>query len=646
VYYSNFQRECTGGRKNNFYFQYRISVLLIIFVCAAITEPAHAAQAPSMCVQLIGTPSFTQKITTSIYTLNMQTGLLKQDNRPTIVPSALLSPDGKYAAFMQTTIFQKTGLYMASRASNQAVLLHEYDGEEVRSYNALFPFAWSPNGLNLGYITAENGELWLNIANRQTGKTRRTAIAPGQDSENVMFTGWSGDGQYLAATLGKSELSIWFAPNLTRKPITFSEVPTDQYFPAAWSPVGHQIVFVVSQQPLRLMVWSPDSAKPATIDLQDYDLLGYEGGEVDYNLFWSPDGKGIKLESYGESDYNDEAIAFDGKTLIQAPESQNFRYLIGWLPNGSAMLLDEPYESSNNLPTRLYSLNIRQQVSQTIDTNVDLPYSQSGVNLAVSPSGANFVFFSQKQGVTSAYIASMDGKRVSPIWSDPWFNLVFEAYPEASWSPSGKYAVVYVPYYIRPDRVPPQPSYNLLFDETLIRRVSDGQQQMVLGPIYWISDDWIAYSQWVTNSNNLGNYLTSNMNIMNLETGETQVIGSRSSPDFYDPIFALSSDGTILAGVVDAKDLGLDGNELELIFLHQHQPIIRVPLTQLNTDGLSYNADRQDSTKYVLAWSPDSSALAYIDGNNLIVINREGALLRTVPVTVDPTAALRWINCS
>lgn len=589
----------------------RVFILLLIF--AACANPIQAAQAALSCVQIANRVAFADELIESIQTLNVQTGELIKETQPTITASASLSPDGKHITFLQITKLPKVGFYVAPTDTRKAKLLTEYDLSKFADgmilpshYKRTTAWEWSPDNVELAYITNIDDKGWLNIINLTTGNIRKTLVGTLEKKGSIVkLEHWSADGKYIAAMRntgyrGVTKLSIWSAQNLAQEPTMFTEAQEDVEVGsvADWYPTGHQIAVLRSGNPVQLIVWSPEKGIQATTDLETFGNAGFVPLTV---LTWFPDGKYLELSS---QDW-DDLFAFDGNKLFEHPaKGSDFRYVIGSTGNGSVILLDQFGESS-----RLYEVDILHNIEHTLQTDVVEPFIQGGVRLLASPDKKYFAFFTKtQQGAISAYIASMDGKHIKEIWHNDSY-----IYVEVDWSPHGKYAIFKLNY----------------GHEEMIFVKPDGEiQQTVLGSLVdWITDDWIVYNYTQDDKNQTG--------VMNLQTGKSMTIGS-----IYEPFLVLSPDSTMLAGTVDVDQVGL-------ISIENNHLITHLPAKALYTYTPDLQASFNKLTKEnIFAWSPDSSVVAYVDDNTLIVLGRDGKLIRKTPIEKTDYPILQWTDCS
>jgi Tol biopolymer transport system component len=269
------------------------------------------------------------------------------------------SPDGSR--------FAVAGKHAAQ--DNDEIFLLDFDAAEMKavSNNTLYNFrpVWSPDGLQLAYLSSNNITTDLTLLSLRTGAQKR------YDAVGTDAPLWSWDGAFMLFTApyqGSPAIFRMEAANGRVSPLTptfpFSREPS-------WSPDGRQIVFVATQErksglylmgadgqntrqiaplqsPVSAPIWSPDSryilgiftgGKPGlyTFSLEDENLTYL--GDVPYTNqpSWSPDGSRILFLSRGRHalytispDGSNIRRVVDGKLFITHPPS--------WSPDGSHIL--------------------------------------------------------------------------------------------------------------------------------------------------------------------------------------------------------------------------------------------------------------------------------------------------------------------
>ncbi len=218
------------------------------------------------------------------------------DNQLHISP--VVSPDGRYVAFISRQNIFNTNLFVADTQTGEIV--QELEGTRSNPHFDALRFidsagSWSPDGSRFAFITFSEGDNEINTFDVGTGEVKtRTAVEGVGAIENLA---WSPDGRYIAFSGlegGISNLYLYDLENGDVRQLTNDRYATLQ---PTWSPDGSMIAFTTDQ--------GEDGTNFNTLQFGEYrlGLIDVESGGVrtvrpfskgmQHNPQFSPDGRSL-----------------------------------------------------------------------------------------------------------------------------------------------------------------------------------------------------------------------------------------------------------------------------------------------------------------------------------------------------------------
>jgi Tol biopolymer transport system component len=656
--------------------KYRILplVLLIILVGHSLSTRQSANAQNHECIQLIDGYGIVEEVVT----IDTQTYQPVVDSRFVIPPDALQSPDGTHAVFWHGK-GREQGMYISSTETVQPRLIHRPTRQSASDSSAQqsttdytdIPIlytdesaAWSPDSSKFAFVDIDNDQHFI-IALNADGSNRQKKPIPSPELEHPIsvanLLGWSGDSQYVAAYVGydpetpnqypytteRAELHVWTAD---LKEIEIGIVPDTDYFgneiAAAWSPVGHKLavqLFSVPKQGenddyfssfygfgTKLAIWSPEHG----IEIQNLaDAANIPRGET-RRLYWSPDGTHLRLYLYEGHQSNDMIFGIRRKQIVgNVDQIRRFKQLtslqstefIGWTSNGSALMLDtdveftyNPNENEYDSSSELYLLNVNTGNRRLLERNAFAPTMSS-----------NGYYVAMKR----------DNQAVKLIDLRTFKETAFEGSERgmSTWLPNDKY-VGFGDYLLYKGHT------NVLVDVETMETLNLNMEY-----IQWLSDEWIIYA--------IQRKDTYHLEVRNLKTevvydlGELEHnVGTNAYEEKHLETYVMGS---------------ISPDERYLVTLLDRHTLIVVSLedgtqTKRNTavnfwsrDHLYSGPAASSFLDYSLAWSPDSSELAFVEtfgsDDYLVILGQSGNELQKVllPDTFAPkfNGFITWTQC-
>lgn len=218
------------------------------------------------------------------------------DNQLNISP--VVSPDGRYVAFISRQDLFTTNLFVADAETGERV--QALEGTQANPHFDALRFidtagAWSPDGRRFAFVTFAEGTNEINTFNVKTGETQvRIAVEGVGGIKNLA---WSPDGETIAFTGLEGGISNLYLYDLDEEEVR--QLTNDRYaaIQPTWSPDGSTIAFTTDR--------GPEGTNFNTLDYGDYriGLLEVESGDfravrpftkgTQHNPQFSPDGRSL-----------------------------------------------------------------------------------------------------------------------------------------------------------------------------------------------------------------------------------------------------------------------------------------------------------------------------------------------------------------
>ncbi|MEL6610992.1 MAG: peptidase S9, partial [Bacteroidota bacterium] len=231
--------------------------------------------------------------------------------------SPVLSPDGRYVAFLSERDLFGIDLYLGDAQTGEVIKKLESVGTSAH-FDALRFISsagtWSPDGTRFAYVVFAEGDneiAVLDVASRDVVQRLKvdgvTAIkdpAWGPDGETIAFTGRKG---------GVSNLYTVTVDGGQARQLT-----NDRYteLQAQWSPDGQTLVYATDEVPetsFERLRFGPMRLALLDVESGEQTLLPHFDGAKHINPQWSPDGRSIYFISNPDGVSNVYRYAFESR---------------------------------------------------------------------------------------------------------------------------------------------------------------------------------------------------------------------------------------------------------------------------------------------------------------------------------------------
>jgi len=218
------------------------------------------------------------------------------DNQLNVSP--VVSPDGRYVAFISRQNIFNTNLFIADTETGKIV--EELEGTRANPHFDALRFvdsagSWSPDGRRFAFITFAEGTNEINTFNVRTGEIQRRTAVEGIGA--IQNLAWSPDGRYIAFSGLDGGISNLYLYDLEKEKVR--QLTNDRYatLQPTWSPDGSSLAFTTDQ--------GEDGTDFNTLKFGDYriGLIDVESGQVrtvrpfsrgmQHNPQFSPDGRSL-----------------------------------------------------------------------------------------------------------------------------------------------------------------------------------------------------------------------------------------------------------------------------------------------------------------------------------------------------------------
>lgn len=209
----------------------------------------------------------------------------------------VLSPDGRYVAFISSRNLFNFNLFVADAETGEVVA--ELDrASTTRHFNALrfigSAGSWSPEGRRLAFVSSDQGDNQITIWNVQDEEIKRTIQVKGVTA--LKNPAWSPDGSRLAFTGRDGGVSDLYVLNL--KTDSVRQLTNDRYaeLQPTWAPSGETIAFSTDRAETNLDLLAPSSHMDlGLIDVESREITVREpfGDALHHNPEFSPDGESL-----------------------------------------------------------------------------------------------------------------------------------------------------------------------------------------------------------------------------------------------------------------------------------------------------------------------------------------------------------------
>lgn len=227
------------------------------------------------------------------------TKLISEDNAGEMNISPVVSPDGKYVAFMSEKNLFSIDLYIADTETGKikSKLASTVRNDEIDDFNWLESSgAWSPDSRKLAYVIFTKGENRLIIIDVRKNKILKEISMQGVNEFSNPT--WSPDGNNIVFSGNRRGLSNLYEYNLNSEELVQLTENGFSYIHPNWSPDGKHIVFSTDKNAL-----TGKLSKGYVINAFNLGIMNVKTGETqilnvfpgagNLNPVFSEDGKSI-----------------------------------------------------------------------------------------------------------------------------------------------------------------------------------------------------------------------------------------------------------------------------------------------------------------------------------------------------------------
>ncbi len=224
------------------------------------------------------------------------------DGRSNISP--VLSPDGRYVAFISDRDLFQFNLYVADARTGEVIAELERAGR-TSHFNALQFLSsagtWSPDGRRLAFTSSAKGDNQITVWNVQKEEITRSISV--KDVPALKNPAWSPNGDKLAFAGIDGGISDLYVLDLETKSVR--QLTNDRYadLQPTWSPDGETIAFSTDRAETNLEVLAPSTNMDlGLIDVSSGEITVREpfGDALHHNPQFSPDGQSLYFISTQE----------------------------------------------------------------------------------------------------------------------------------------------------------------------------------------------------------------------------------------------------------------------------------------------------------------------------------------------------------
>lgn len=221
--------------------------------------------------------------------------LLKEDSDFNLAP--VISPDGKYVAFLSRRNIFTIDLYLADARTGEVIRKLVSSNTDAHFDAMRFmdsAGSFSPDGKKFAFVVIQNGDNSIAILNVETKDIEQKIQIEGVTS--IMDLAWSPDGQSIALTGLKGGISDLYLYNLNTR--TSRQLTDDRYaeIQPSWSSDGARLVFATDRGEgtnLNNLAFGP--VKIALLNLQsnEIQLISMPNATKHINPHFSHDGQNL-----------------------------------------------------------------------------------------------------------------------------------------------------------------------------------------------------------------------------------------------------------------------------------------------------------------------------------------------------------------
>ena len=322
------------------------------------------------------------------------------------------SPDGTSFVYVQTTIDKESDTYQShiyykTLESGSEPVQWTYGKERNHSPQ------WSPDGLQLAFVSNRSGKNQLYVLNTNGGEARQITGLPSGASNPV----WSPDGTKLAFTTLLKPSQTVFDTEEEKKPE--KPVPLE--------------VSKMKYKSDASGFWQGHFKQVAMVDVKTGEFIQLTDGQVDVNLYgWSPNGEYLAIGANLTEDA-DLSFACDVHLLAVATkewtpitEGTGVFGSVVWSPDGNYLAMvghNREFENATQAKLWLYQLKTKEFVCVTPEWDVavgdymvgDFHQGASTPGVVWTADSKGFYFIASQQGSANLYFAKIAGG-VEPVY--------------------------------------------------------------------------------------------------------------------------------------------------------------------------------------------------------------------------------------
>jgi WD40 repeat protein len=209
----------------------------------------------------------------------------------------VLSPDGRYVAFLSERDLFDISLYVADARTGEVIsslgsIATEPDLDAIRFISSAG--SWDPTGNRLAFVSFAKGDNEISIWNVESGKIEQSFRVEGVSA--MTNPAWSPDGSRIAFSGMDGGISDLYVLNLETKAVR--QITNDRYadLQPTWSPDGRSVALTTDRRSTDLsLLRTSQTMQLAVVDVESRALRVVEpfAGAHHHNPQFSPDGRSL-----------------------------------------------------------------------------------------------------------------------------------------------------------------------------------------------------------------------------------------------------------------------------------------------------------------------------------------------------------------